>query len=565
MMRSKTRDPKVLLILFAVSLYILLFCIYPIGKLLVQTILPPTGDFASLFMHVVGEKTVQKAIYHTLDASLISAFFSLIIGAIFAFLITLTDIRNKTILVFLLLIPMLIPAQITAVSWLELVSPSGPLVNVLNYFNLQGASNPLYSREGVILLLSIEHAAMVFLALRAGVYTIPANVIEAARSSGATPTGTLFYIILPLMTPFLIAGLALAFVASIGNFGIPALLGIPGRYLVLSTLIYQRLSSFGPSVLESVGILSIILILMAIFGLLVQYIVNKSNKTQMVEGGKINTPFKLGRYRLAVEVASWSFLLFVSILPLIALIKTSLVPALGMDFSLENLTADNFIFAIKNDVSSRAFVNSTFLGIVTALIVALFSVPFAYMSVIRKNKIANFLSMVADAPFALPGIVLSIASIIAFIRPLPLVHFSLYNTIWIIFVAYLARFLAFGMKPVIASMMQIDKSLEEAAQTVGKDSFARIRYIILPQILPSVMAGAVLVFMGAFNELTVSSLLWSVDNETLGVVIYNLYDEGNATGAAAISILTVIVTLLIVSILSFFSRKLPKGTLPWQA
>jgi len=304
---------------------------------------------------------------------------------------------------------------------------------------------------------------------------------------------------------------------------------------------------------------------MAIFGLLVQYIVNKSNKIQMVEGGKINIPFKLGRYRLAVEVTSWSFLLFVSILPLIALIKTSLVPALGMDFSLENLTADNFIFAIKNDVSSRAFVNSTFLGIVTALIVALFSVPFAYMSVIRKNKIANFLSMIADAPFALPGIVLSIASIIAFIRPLPLVHFSLYNTIWIILVAYLARFLAFGMKPVIASMMQIDKSLEEAAQTVGKDSFARIRYIILPQILPSVMAGAVLVFMGAFNELTVSSLLWSVGNETLGVVIYNLYDEGNATGAAAISILTVVVTLLIASILSFFSRKLPKGTLPWQA
>ena len=565
MMRFKTRDPKVLLILFVVSLYILLFCIYPIGKLLVQTIFPPTGDFASLFMHVVGEKTVQKAIYHTLDASVISAFFSLIIGAIFAFLITLTDIRNKTILVFLLLIPMLIPAQITAVSWLELVSPSGPLANVLNYFNLQSASNPLYSREGVILLLSIEHAAMVFLALRAGVYTIPANIIEAARSSGATPIRTLFYIILPLMTPFLIAGLALAFVASIGNFGIPALLGIPGRYLVLSTLIYQRLSSFGPSVLESVGILSIILILMAIFGLLVQYIANKSNKIQMVEGGKINIPFKLGRYRLAVEVTSWSFLLFVSILPLIALIKTSLVPALGMDFSLENLTADNFIFAIKNDVSSRAFVNSTFLGIVTALIVALFSVPFAYMSVIRKNKIANFLSMIADAPFALPGIVLSIASIIAFIRPLPLVHFSLYNTIWIILVAYLARFLAFGMKPVIASMMQIDKSLEEAAQTVGKDSFARIRYIILPQILPSVMAGAVLVFMGAFNELTVSSLLWSVGNETLGVVIYNLYDEGNATGAAAISILTVVVTLLIASILSFFSRKLPKGTLPWQA
>jgi len=565
MIASKTRDYKTLFILFVVSAYIALFCVYPIGVLVVQTIFPSSGDFISLFNETLQEETVQKAIYNTLESSIISAFFSLIIGTTFALLITLSNIRHKTLLIFLLLIPMLIPAQITAVSWLELVSPSGPLSGIFAFFNLQGASNPLYSKEGVILLLSIEHSAMVFLAIRAGIYTIPSNIIEAARCSGANPIKIVFYVILPLLSPFLIVGLALAFVASIGNFGIPALLGIPGRYLVLSTLIYQRLSSFGPTVLESVGILSIVLIVIAIFGLLIQYIANRQNKTQITEGGKIESPFKLGKYKTIIEIASWFFLLFISILPLIALIKTSLIPALGMDFSISSITAENFIFALSNDVSSRAFINSTFLGFVTAFIVALFSVPFAYLSVVRKNKIANFLSMIADAPFALPGIVLSIACIMAFIRPIPIIDFSLYNTIWIILVAYLARFLAFGMRPVIASMVQLDKSLEEAGEIVGSDSFSRLRYIILPQILPSVMAGAVLVFMGAFNELTVSSLLWSVDNETLGVVIYNLYDEGNATGAAAVSVLTVIVTLIIVGILSFFARKLPKGTLPWQA
>ncbi len=565
MIATKTRDYKTLLMLFVVSAYIALFCVYPISKLLIQTIFPSDGNFIALFAEVLKEQTVQKAIFNTLESSFISAVFSLFIGTIFALLITLTDIKHKTLLIFLLLIPMLIPAQITAVSWLELVSPSGPLAGVLEFFNLLGVSNPLYSKQGVILLLSIEHAAMVFLAVRAGIYTIPANVIEAARCSGASPLKVVFYVILPLLTPFLIVGLALAFVASIGNFGIPALLGIPGRYLVLSTLIYQRLSSFGPSVLENVGILSIVLILIAIFGLLVQYIANKKNKTQITEGGKIDSPFKLGKFGCVVNILSWFFLLFISIFPLVALLKTSFIPALGMDFSLSNITLENFVFAISNDVSSRAFINSTFLGFITASIVALFSVPFAYMSVVRKNKIANFLSLIADAPFALPGIVLSIACIIAFIRPLPIIDISLYNTIWIILVAYLARFLAFGMRPVIASMIQLDRSLEEAGEIVGSDSFARLRYIILPQILPSVMAGAVLVFMGAFNELTVSSLLWSVDNETLGVVIYNLYDEGNATGAAAVSVLTVIVTLIIVGILSFFARKLPKGTLPWQA
>ena len=564
MLIAKTRDYKLQVMLFIVFLYIVLFCVYPISKLLIHTVFPASSNFIAFFSKALQDKTVQKAIFNTFESSMISAFFSLLIGTIFALLITLTDVKHKALLIFLLLVPMLIPAQITAVSWLELVSPSGPLSAILKYFNLLGTSNPLYSKEGVILLLSIEHSAMVFLAVRAGIYSIPANIIEAARCSGASQIKIVFYIILPLLAPYLIAGLALAFVASIGNFGIPALLGIPGRYLVLSTLIYQRLSSFGPSVLENVGILSTVLIMMAILGLLVQYSANKRNKIQIIEGGRIDSPFRLGKYAFGVEFLSWFFLLFISVLPLIALVKTSLIPALGMNFSFNNITLENFMFAIADDVSSRAFVNSAFLGLLTAFVVALFGVLLAYVSVIRKNRVANLLSLIADAPFALPGIVLSIACIIAFIRPLPIVNFSLYNTIWIILVAYLARFLAFGMKPVIASMLQLDSSLEEAAEIVGSDSFSRLRHIILPQILPSVMAGAVLVFMGAFNELTVSSLLWSVNNETLGVVIYNLYDEGNATGAAAISVLTVIVTLAIVGALSFFARKLPKGTLPWQ-
>ena len=195
MIASKSRDYKTLFILFAVSAYIALFCVYPIGKLIVQTLFPSSGDFVLLLTNTLHEETVQKAIYNTLESSIISAFFSLAIGTIFALLITLTDIRNKVLLIFLLLIPMLIPSQITAVSWLELVSPSGPLAGILDFFNLQGTSNPLYSKEGVILLLSIEHSAMVFLALRAGIYTIPSNIIEAARCSGANPVKIIFYVI----------------------------------------------------------------------------------------------------------------------------------------------------------------------------------------------------------------------------------------------------------------------------------------------------------------------------------------------------------------------------------
>lgn len=547
-----------------VAFYVLAVCIAPLGRLFMETVFPSEGNILSLAASLFESRTVSKAVYHTLEAGLLSTGLALALGTAMALIIGLTTIRFKTLLVFMLLMPMLIPAQITAVSWLELLGPSSPVLAPLGYALPSGIRNPLYSREGVVLLLGIEHASMVFLAVRAGLRTVPNDLIEAARSSGAGPLRITFSVILPLLRPSLVIGAALAFVAAIGNFGIPALLGIPGRYLVLSTLIYQRLSSFGPKVLGEVGGLSIILALLAAAGLLAQYLASRRRKVEVVSGGDLDSPFDLGRSRLFVESGVWLVLFAVSVLPLIALVGTSLIPALGVDLSLSTVTMDNFNFVFEHGGSRRAFVNSTLLGLAAAFIVVAISVPFAYLVVIRKSRIAAVLNVIADAPFALPGIVLSIACIMAFLKPLPLLGFSLYNTIWIILVAYMARFLAFGLRPALAGMAQLDTTLEEAGQMAGAGTFMRLRRIILPLAAPSAMAGGILVFMGAFNELTVSALLWSSGNETLGVVIYNLYDEGNSTGAAAVATLTVVATLIIAAVTSLMARRLPRGVLPWQ-
>ncbi len=546
-----------------VAAYVLALCVAPLGRLFVETLFPAQGSVSDIAQSLLHSRSVRKAVYNTLESGLASTVLSLGLGTFMALLIGLTDIRRKTLLVFMLMAPMLIPAQITAVSWLELLGPSSPLLKPLGYALEPGTRNPLYSRWGVIMLLAVEHAGMVFLAVRAGLRAIPRDLIEAGRSVGAGPLRICCMIILPLLRPSLIAGCALAFVASIGNFGIPALLGIPGRYLVLSTLIYQRLSSFGPSVLGEVGGLSMILAALAGLGLLVQHL-SRRNQVQLTEGGRLEPPFTLGRWRLPVEAAVWLVLLFLAVLPLLALVGTALIPALGVALSPATITLDNFHFVFEHGGTRRAFANSAFLGLAAAALVVLVSLPLSYLVVIRRNRVAALLNIFADAPFALPGIVLSIACIIAFIRPLPVLGFSLYNTIWIILVAYLARFLAFGLRPAFAGMEQIDTTLEEAAQIAGAGCVTRLRRIIAPIALPSAMAGGILVFMGAFNELTVSSLLWSAGNETLGVVIYNLYDEGNSTGASAVAVLAVCVTLAIAGVASFFMRKLPRGVLPWQ-
>jgi iron(III) transport system permease protein len=142
---------------------------------------------------------------------------------------------------------------------------------------------------------------------------------------------------------------------------------------------------------------------------------------------------------------------------------------------------------------------------------------------------------------------------------------SLYGTIVIILVAYLARFLALALRPTIAGMELMNRNLDEAAQVASAGVLRRIWSVILPVVAPSAAAGALLIFMTAFNELTVSALLWSTGRETLGVVVFFLQYEGNSPAAAAVATISIAVTLGLAGIAGVFSRNLPEGVVPWRA
>jgi iron(III) transport system permease protein len=161
-------------------------------------------------------------------------------------------------------------------------------------------------------------------------------------------------------------------------------------------------------------------------------------------------------------------------------------------------------------------------------------------------------------------VVLSIAALLMFLKPLPVVGLHLYNTIWIILYAYLARFLVLALRPTITGLHQIDRALEEAAQVAGAGLMTRLRTIVFPLVAPATLAGGVLIFMTAFSELTVSALLWSSGSETLGVVIFSFEQGGDSPYAAAVSVLVVLITFLLMLVTNMFARYLPDGVLPWR-
>src|SRR6185503_2510711 len=200
-----------------------------------------------------------------------------------------------------------------------------PLLKMVGAAPAMGSRNPLYSAWGIILVLGVQYAPLVFLTLRAALRTLPQELIEAALAGGAPPRRVLRTIVLPLMTPPLLAGVALSFVSCLGNFGIPALLGIPGNYPVLPTLIYQRLAGLGPSVLSEVAVLSMLIGFIAVLGILLQDLMLRRRDFRISTTSSAARAFELRRWRLPVEIALWTLSVLVLVVPLVALILTSLV------------------------------------------------------------------------------------------------------------------------------------------------------------------------------------------------------------------------------------------------
>jgi iron(III) transport system permease protein len=461
--------------------------------------------------------------------------------------------------------PLLLAPQVVALAWLQSLGPSSPLLRMLGAAPALGSRNPLYSPEGIILVLGVQYAPLVFLTLRAGLRTLPQELIEAGLSGGAGPLKVVRTIILPLMTPPLLAGVALCFVSCLGNFGIPALLGIPGNYLVLPTLIYQRLSAFGPGVLSEVADLSMLIGFIAVLGIVAQDAILSRRDFRVSTASSVARPFEWRRWRLPVELALWTLSFVVLALPLLALTLTSLVPAVGVPLDLATATLDNYRFVLFDHAAAkRAFINSFGLSATAAIAIVLLAVPLAYFLVWRRSRLLRVVNLVTEVPYALPGVVLAIAAILLFLKPLPVLGVSLYNTLWIILFCYLARFLVLGLRPVIAGYHQLDRTLEEAAQIAGARLLRRLRTIVLPLVAPAAAAGALLIFLTAFNELTVSALLWSSGAETLGVVFFSFQQGGDSAYAAALGVLTVMVSVALMASTLPLTRNLPTGVLPWR-
>ncbi|WP_173931900.1 iron ABC transporter permease [Chelativorans sp. Marseille-P2723] len=561
----KMRQGQEMALTTVIAAVAVVLSVLPMSRLLLEVVFPGGELSVAAIEAGLANPATWRATRNTLVVGIGGTVLATLAGTAVALLVALTNVRGRRLFVLCFVLPLMIAPQITALAWLQLFGPASPFLKLFGIAPPIGTPNPLYSPAGIVLLLAVQYAPLVFLMVRAGLRRLPRELVEAAQSGGAGPFTVLWTVILPLMTPSIVAAAALTFVSCVGNFGIPAFLGIPANYLVLPTLIYQRLAGAGPSVLPEVAFLSVLIGVIAMAGIVAQDIIARRRDFRIGSTSLPPQPYNLGRWRVVAETVMWLVIVAILVLPLFGLVLTSLISAFGVPVTWETVSIRNYTFVLfEHAAVTRSFRNSIFLSLAAAGFAVLVAVPLGYMVAWGRSRWTKALNLAVELPYALPGVVMAIAALLIFLRPIPLTGIHIYNTVWIILYAYLARFLVLALRPTVSGYHQIDRALEEAAQITGAGLLMRLRTIIFPLVAPAALAGALLIFMTALSELTVSALIWSSGAETVGVMIFSFEQGGRSSEAAAISVIAVAVTAALMLLADLFAKKLPSGVLPWR-
>lgn len=534
------------------ALWLLLIGAVPLLRLLAEAL------GGSAVVVALGDPAIWRAAWRSLGVSLAAAALATVIGGALAWALLLRGLPWRGLFLFLAVMPALVPAQIMALGWIKASGPASPLLLALDLAPPIGTPNPVYGPTGITILLAVQGAPLVMLAVAALLRRVPGEVVLAARGLGATPEAALRRAVWPLLAPGLLAGAGLAYVAALGNFGVAALLGIPARFTLLPVLIWQRLSSGGAASLEQAAALAVLLAVMAAPALLLQALAARRVPSA---GRQAYAPLPLPpAARGAVLAILVGYLGVVLLVPVAALLAGALVPAVGMELSAATLTWRHFAAALAPGAhTSAAFGNSLLLSFGAALVLAMAALPIALA---MRARAVRAVSAATDLPYALPGACTGVAAILV-VLSLP-GGGAIYGTLGLILFAYLTRFQALALRPAAAAAARLDPTLDEAARGMGAGPLRRLLRVHLPPLAPALAAGGILVALTAVNEVTVSSLLYGPGTQTLGVLVFGLQESGQSPLAAAVSCLALLLMATLMAAATLAARRLPPGTLPWR-
>ena len=484
------------LILVGCSLFVLYLAGIPLVMLLYGSIRSaPIGEPGATYtlqnyVKAYFDREFYLLFWNSLKYAFGTCAISFLIGTYLAWINERTNTPLKKVFVVMALIPFIIPGILSTIAWILLLSPKIGLINLVvkAALGLEAAPFNIYSMGGMVWAEAIHLYPLVFLLMSASFRNMDTSLEEAALTAGSSTFTTFRTVTLPLMRPAMFGVLLVMFIRGIEAFEVPALVGVPAKISVFTTKIFLAIHQF-PSDFGLAGAYAVTLLLISATGVLIYQRVTRKEERFATVTGKGYRPrvIDLGPWKYATCATAFFIFLLAVIFPVFILLWSSFIPYYGIP-SMElvaKLTLANYQYVLTYPLALTAFKNSIYLSVGSATLVMLLTSVIAWITVKSKLPGRVFLDNMTFIPIAMPGIVLGVSLIWVYLTlPIPI-----YGTIWVLLLAYITKFMPYGIRASSASMIQINKELEEASLASGGTWLQTFTKIILPLLMPGFVAG----------------------------------------------------------------------------
>lgn len=485
-----------------------------------------------------------------------TALFGLAIGTSLAWIVERTNVPFGRAFFAVTLVPLIVPGIVNTIAWIFLASGQIGIVNraLMTVFGLKEPLFDIFSLGGMIWAEALHLSPLVFLVMVGAFRAMDPALEEAAVTSGSRPLGTLRRVTLPVLAPALASAALIMFVRGLESFEVPALLGLPAGIPVFTSEIYLALRSY-PQDYGLAGTLGVTLLGVSAIGVWAYGRLTRRAERFATITGKGYRPriLDLGRWRYVALAFLLLYVVVVVLLPFGVLLFVSLIPfyipSLEM---LQRVTLANYQFIFEHPSTALAVRNSLVLGLTAATLTMALTAVLSWIVVRTQLPGRRFLDLLAFLPIGIPGLVLAVAIIFELISfPIPI-----YGTLAILVIAYVTRYMPYGMRTNSASMLQLHRELEEAAATSGASWGTTFRRIVMPLLWPGLLAGWTYIFVVSVRELSSSVLLVSSESTVLSFLILDLQQSGKSNAVAALSVMLVLALVAIVAVTQRVSRRI---------
>ncbi|NOU98899.1 ABC transporter permease subunit [Paenibacillus sp. LMG 31457] len=527
-------------ITLCIAILFAIFLLYPMLSLLASGFKSPVeGTFTfHNFTKFFQKKYYYQGLLNSFLVSCCVTLLAVLIGAPLAYLTTAYKVKGKKLIEILIIISMLSPPFIGAYSWVLLCGRSGIITKFFQLFGIQMPS--IYGFGGILIVLTLKLFPFIYLYVSGALKKLDVSLSEAAESLGCNSVKKVFTIILPLITPTLLAGSLMVFMNAIADFGTPMLIG--EGFNVMPVMIYSEfISEVGGQANFSAAMATIMVLITALLFIGQKYMINKKSFT--MSSLKPIQPVAFDGLKGVLGHIAIYLVVFLAMIPQLTVVVTSFMETKGSRF-LAGLSLESYRTVFRGLWHSVA--NTYLYGLVAIAIIVLLGMFIAYMSTRKKNLLTSTIDTITMFPYILPGSVLGITLLLAFNKKPMLMS----GTITILVIAYIVRKLPYTLRSSAAILYQISPSLIEASVSLGCSPMKTFFKVTAVMMLPGVFAGAIMSWITVINELCASVILYTGSTKTMSVAIYAEVVKQSYGTAAALS--SILIATTIISLLIFF-------------